>query len=531
MNLKFWTWGSPQQNPYEAKHAALSKDITSNYRHVHTFSKSFNGEKNLGELGPAIHYDPHFQILSIRSWQSYLESEISHTIINKYIKWIIDRGLSLKASPNKTFLDLEGVEISDQQLETFSRSIEARWKVWATSRKVSKCGLKNLNNIAKDVFKHSRIGGDCLVILRYVNGILKVELVDGFNIETPIGSALDSNIRNGVEYDAEGAVVAYHVRVKRDTVSYGYERILAKSDSTGLHTAFMVYGRSYRVDSSRGLPIIAVSLESLSKIERYKEAAVGSAEERQKIVYYISHGNQSTGTSPFQESVLRAVNGGGGANDGIALDAENNKLADTVAVSTNKKVFNMTPDSELKQLESKNEMFFKEFYGSNADIICAAFGIPPNVAFSIYNDSFSASRAATKDWDHTIQVDREDFQEQFYQPVYDFFQFIQVAESKVIAPGYLSNWKSKNDLVLEAYQKCRFTGPYFPHIDPVKEVKAERLKLGPQADNLPLTDITGAIERLDGGDVKELFKKFAEEIKEADESGLIPKEKEETPTD
>ena len=300
-----------------------------------------------------------------------------------------------------------------------------------------------------------------------------------------------------------------------------HERVLAWSKTTGLRMAFMVFGSEYRLDDYRGLPIISASLETMAKIDRYKEAAVGSAEERQKIAFSIVHNQFSDGQNPFEDQLAGLFNAdGNGSSNAIPVDSDGKALASEVAATTNKQAINLTPGSKLEMHESKNEMFFQEFYSTNANIICSALGIPPNVAFSIYNDSFSASRAATKDWEHTMEVKRNDFQSQFYDPILALWLHTQILDFKIQAPGYLQAYANKNYFVIEAYLAARFTGPMFPHVDPLKEAKAERVKLGNQAEHLPLTTLERSTEILNGGESASNINQFAQELKDAEKAGI-----------
>lgn len=502
----------PGQRPADTPEKGASFPTGGHYRH--TFGWSYNGEKNFGEMGPVRDYRPDYTTLRLRSWQSYLESEISKTVLDKFTLWMVSKGLKLQCSPDPIVLASEGIKIKP---ERFNDVVEARFSVWARSKYCSYNSTDNLANLAKEAFKNSKIGGDVLVILRYVDGAVKVQLIDGAHVQSPgygsdyYGQKLENGntIVNGVEINDRKEPQAYHVK----TAPNKWERIEAKSPSSGITTAFLVYGNRYRIDSQRGMPLIATCLETLKKLERYKEAAVGSAEERQKIVYTIVHNRDSTGESPLAKQLASAINAD--AQDDMPVDRDGNQLANQVAATTNKATYNMPIGSEMKVLESKNEMFFKEFYQTNADIVCAAVGIPPNVAFSIYNDSFSASRAATKDWEHTISVNREDFSYQFYQKIYCFWLYTEVLANKVQAPGYVEAFRSRNWMAVEAYHTARFTGPMFPHIDPLKEVNAERAKLGTLGDTIPLTTVEQATEALNGGDSDSNIEQFAEEVAKA----------------
>jgi hypothetical protein len=197
----------------------------------------------------------------------------------------------------------------------------------------------------------------------------------------------------------------------------------------------------------------------------------------------------------------------------MGTDAAGNAFANKVAVTTNKQVFNNPKGAELKPVNQSTAVSgFTEFYEPNANIIFACIGIPPNVAMSIYNDSFSASRAATKDWDHTMDIERNDFTNQYFHYVYKFWLYSEMIQNKIPAQGYLKAFFKGNIMVTEAYERMRLTGPHFPHIDPVKEVKAEREKLGELGKMIPLTTVELATEALGGGDSDSNMEQFADEL-------------------
>lgn len=480
------------------------------------YSKSFDGEKNYGEIGPIVKYFLDHTGLRHRSWQAYLTSDIAKTVIDRYLTWIIDKGLKLTCHPSKDVLVSENIDVDT---EKFNKIVESRFQLFSKSKYSDFSSMRSLNKIAKNAFKNAKIGGDVLVILRVINGNVKVQLVDGAHLCSPIGqinSGTGNRIIDGVELDQEGKHIAYYI----NKVDGGFDTVQAWSDSTGLRMAFLVYGSEYRLDNVRGLPMISACLETIRKIDRYKEAAVGSAEERQKIVYAIEHAIGSSGESPLADRIATMMEINIPTGDVIPIDISGNAMANTVAASTNKQTFNMPIGSKMTALESRNEMYFKEFYETQQNIICGAVGIPPNVAFSIYNDSFSASRAATKDWEHTMDVDRNDFQTQFYDPIFALWLHIEILKGKINAPGYLVSFNQGNWMVTEAYLNARFTGPMFPHIDPLKEVKAERDKLGSLAQHIPLTTIEQATENLMSGESQSNMEQFARELEEAEGYGL-----------
>lgn len=494
---------------------------SSSWNQVNVFDWSYNGEKNLGEIGPIKNYSIDYPRLRARSWQSYLESEITQTVINKYTTWVIGSGLKLQSEPSVDVLKSLGLDID---VDLFNRIVEPRWRLFNDTKQADLADNRTLNQIAAEAFKASKIGGDVLIILSYKKGVgIKVQLVDGAHVQQPLGTkyytdakAKGNTIREGIEYDKYGKHVAYYV--VKNGFPIDYDRVECYGAKSGKRMAYLVYGSKYRIDSVRGVPLFVSVFETLAKLERYKEATVGSAEERQKIAFSIEHNVNSNGENPFNRMLARAVNAD--AEDDLPVDINGTELANTVSATTNKQAVNMPTGATLKMLESKNELYFRDFYTINIDLVCASINMPPEVALSKYDSNFSASRAALKDWEHGLKTSRNSFAYQFYTPIYELFLDVMALENQLTIPGYLVALSKKDVVALDAYRYHRFVGPSVPHIDPVKEVEAERRKLGASFDHLPLTSLENSIEVLGGGDVSSVFKRIADELLKAKESGL-----------
>lgn len=492
---------------------------------THLMTYSYSGEKNLGEMGPAIDYRLDYELLRIRSWQSQLESDVCKTIIKRFGVWVIGKGLKLQCEPEANVLKQEGINIDRQ---TFSDTIESRFNLFKKSKTGDYSGMKSIDKKAFEAHKNAIIGGDVLVIQRFDGKNQTIQLVDGCHVQSPnygneyfpIALGNGNSIINGVEIDSKGKHIAYYVRIYDANRMFSkYDRISARDQKTGLLMAWMVYGSDHRLDNIRGLPLLAACLETAKKMERYKEAVLGSAEEIAKIVYQVVHQAYSDGSNPLADRLAQA-SGLESDKPEIARDVAGQAVASAVAASTNKQALNMPIGSELKSVTNNNPTIFKDFYEVNSDLLCATISIPPNVAFCKYNDSFSASRAAIKDWEHTLGIEREDFATQFYDPIYALWFYIQVLQNKIQAPGYLTAKLTDNTMVIEAYQKTRWVGSQVPHIDPVKEVTAERLKLGGTGALMPLTTLEAATEALNGGESESNMKQYAKELETSKSLGI-----------
>lgn len=494
------------------------------------YAGSFNGEKNLGEMGPIKNYYMDYTALSLRSWQAYIESPEAQTIINKYVTWVIGKGLKLQAEPVKRLL----TKNDDSSFKEFSEDAEARWSVYSNSKTADHTKRNTLNQLEAIAYKNAIIGGDVLVVLRYTKeDTVTVQLIDGAHMDSPnMGSEWFPAITergnrcvNGVEINSKGEHVAYYVRkpfnANNPLSGYELERIPAKLRKNGLSVAFLVYGSKYRIDNERGIPLLTAVLEKLKKMERYEGATLASAEEQNKINYQIVHQPNSTGEFPMAKAAARAYDIGGKAD--LPTDDLGRELADKVYSTTNRMAVNNPVGAEIKTLKSnESQLYFVDFLGKNIDIVCATVEIPPNVAMSKYDSNYSASRAAVKDWEHTLSVKRKDFATQFLQPIYDFWLEVEILMNHIQAPGYLLALYSNDQMKLEAYRTTRWVGAPVANIDPMKEVQAERLKLGITGESIPLTTVEAATEILNGGDSDHNMEQYAEELEMSKSLGLKP---------
>jgi capsid protein len=517
-NTQGWKIKNFKKRP--AKSAAVPSGF-SGFGSIRQYAVSFNGEKNLGEAGPIKTFLLDYNALRARSWQSYLESDVAQFVLNKFLTWTIGKGLKLQSEPAKKVLELEKVTIDST---TFSDTVESYFSLFCESKTSTYSGNSNLHHLESRTFLNSIIGGDVLCILRYDGKQITLQSVDGGNLVNPmansqyygIAKANGNIIYNGIEFSPKGEHVAFYVRKLKtnDVLGIQVDRIPAKSTDSGLTMAYLVTGLEYRLDTRRGLPLLSAVFEKLKQLERYQTATIGSAEERAKIPYVIQHEMGSTGENPLLSQFAKIVNADSLIDD-VPIDDFGNKLADRIAATTNKQVYNLPINASLKAIEAKNELYFKDFFTTNIDLVCASVEIPPNVAMSKYDTSFSSSRAALKDWEHTLNVKRYKFSNQFWEPIYAFFLEVKILENKIVAPGYIKAKLTGNTEVLQAYRTARFVGANVPHIDPLKEVEAERLKLGETGAAIPLTTAEAATERLDGGESGANMEQYAQELQKS----------------
>lgn len=476
-------------------------------------SFSFDGEKVPGEIGTIKQYYLSYRRLSMRGWQSFLESDIVQAVLRKYIRWVIGSGLKLQAEPVMEIIN--GAAGSFNKVE-FVKQTETRFKLWAKSKRASHDKQMSLNKLMSEIKKHAIVAGDCLVYLRSDEmGNVSVQLIDGMRVATPVLSLPELRedqvasrvIKYGIVFDENGEHLAYYVK----DVDLGYIRIPAR-DQNGMLVAWLYYGLRYRIDNCRGIPLHTAILQTVAQLDRYKEAAVGSAEEQAKVVYSVTHDKEGTGENIHTKNIKGAIQQGLNKRFAETQQYWDDNYGNLIAKTTNKQVPNLPPGAKLEALSTQNNLNFSPFMMGNLTILCATLQMPVEVALSKYDSNFSASRAAYKDWEHNLNVEREEDSENGYMPIYQYWLTLQVMTDKIQAQPLMQAVANGDQELFEAVTNGRFIGTPVPHIDPVKEVQAERLKLGESAKSVPLTTPSLATETLGTGEYSENKVRFEEEV-------------------
>jgi capsid protein len=495
---------------------------------------SYNGEKNVGGVGPMIDYKLDFNGLAIRGWQAMLESDKAQIAIKRLLTWIIGNGFKPQCEPIMSILADEGIKIEKQK---YAKSVEDRWNLFRKLKSVSHDGQQNLNELQLEAEKNSMVAGDMLVILRYIKGQIKIQHIDRMNVQSPYyGSeyfpqALDNGncIVDGVEINSKREHVAYYVRTYALTsdfnklFEYKFERVPAYDTKTGLRRAFIYYADKHRINNVRGIPIISACIEKLKKMEEYSDSVLDQAKEAAKVSYQVVHELNGDGKAPWANNTVRGYNKGIG-NDNVQLPvtADGVTTNNTINVTSMGTAYNNTPGSKIEMLQNDNPLYFKEFNETHSNEFFAVMGIPPNVAMGLYNDSYSASRASQMDWLHILLTKREHHKVGYLDYIFAFWLDIKILEGVIQAPGYLLARSQGNDTILQAYRGIRFIGINPPHIDPKKEIEAARLVLGSSFDHVPLDDMESTVERLGLGNYNENIEQASDELKKANNLGIKP---------
>jgi hypothetical protein len=93
------TFDTPPMPPAPQPKSIGWGNYTAEYAGANYSVVGYDGEKNLGEVGPIKLYQMQYDALRWRSRQLYIESEICTTVIDRSVMWEVGAGLKLQCEP------------------------------------------------------------------------------------------------------------------------------------------------------------------------------------------------------------------------------------------------------------------------------------------------------------------------------------------------------------------------------------------------------------------------------------------------
>ena len=172
----------------------------------------------------------------------FKENLYGRGVVRRLITNGINTGLELEAVPDESTLGL-----ADDTLAGWSEKTENRFALWGNNPIL--CDFQEKRTwgaLEADAYREALIDGDVLVVLRQVKGLIKTQLVNGSLVQTPADTK-NKNIKHGVELDASGRHVAFHIQQDDGTS----KRLPAFDKKTGRRVAWPSFNPRPSVECRR----------------------------------------------------------------------------------------------------------------------------------------------------------------------------------------------------------------------------------------------------------------------------------------
>lgn len=365
--------------------------------------------------------------------------------------------------------------LTQEQTEALQEQIVREFGIWADTPACDAQRVDNFYQLQQLAFLSYLMNGDAVALLpvKQMAGQpydLRILLIEGDRVCSPDGfdrlapcevqGYKVHSIVQGVETDRDGMVVAYWVCNRHPLGSFSavdaegitWRRVEAYGKTTGRRNVLHIMSRE-RVGQRRGVPILAPVLESLKQLGRYTEAEITAAVISAMFTVFIKSENVTNGR-PFGEMIP--------AQERIDdWDQTSIELGPGAIIDLN-------PGEEPVFADPKHpNAGYDAFTNATIRLIGAAMEIPQEVMMKQFTTSYSAARGALNEFWRVCGMQRDWFEDDFCQPVYEQWLAEAVARGRIIAPGFFTDPARR-----KAYTGCAWNGPARTNLNPVQEVTA-----------------------------------------------------------
>lgn len=466
-----WLYPSPPEPEIEQPEAAASPGLAPVRYGYH------DGDKYAGGFGFTEILTTDYWTLRARSTQLFRQNIYARGIVRRLVTNIINTGLALEAVPDEQILGVD-----EDRLAAWAETVENRFHLWERWPELCDAkGMQSFGALQASAKLAALISGDVLVVLLQSpeTGLPRVRLVDGGRVQTPFGIGPSDPkippghvVKHGVEIDRDGRHAAYWiVTVDESTGDRRAERLPAVG-ATGRRLAWLVYGTDKLLDDVRGEPLLAIILQSLREIDRYRDAVQRKAAINAILAMFIKKEQAVVGTRPLTGGAIvrgkETVAGGPGVAPRTYRFAEMipGAVLDELAPGESPHGFSSTGTDEK----------FADFEAAVVYAIAWALEIPPEILTLSFSSNYSASQAAINEFKLYLNPARAQWGDDFCQPIYVDWLLSEVLAGRVVADGLLEAWRdpSQYDRFV-AWVLADWSGAIKPSVDLVKQANGYEL--------------------------------------------------------
>jgi lambda family phage portal protein len=426
-----------------------------------------DGDKWRGGFGPTELLFRDYWTLRQRSIQLFETNLYARGLIRRLITNEIHTGLHLEASPEEAILGLEEDALAD-----WSENVENRFALWgADPRLCDQTQLRTFGALQAVARLEALVAGDVLVVLRQDSRtkLPRLQLTSGTAVQSPLGVTVNagSQIRNGVEIDSQGRHVAYWIAQREGTSAIPKSvRLPAYGEKSGRRLAWLVYGDDKRLDEeTRGKPLLAIVLQSLKEIDRYRDSVQRKAIVNSLYAVFIKRLETKLSARSLTGAQRSLASLPGTPAPGprhFDITERPGIVIDDLAPGEEPVPFNSNGTDEK----------FGDFEDAIVQAIAWHFEIPPEILKLSFGTNYAASQAAINEFKMKLNRSRADFGDQFCQPVYEDWLISQVLSGRIKANGLLEAWSDPLQYdTFGAWLSADWTGNIKPAVDFSKLVR------------------------------------------------------------
>ena len=429
----------------------------------------YDGGKFAGGFGATQLQQIDYWTLRQRSSQLFNENLYARGLIRRLITNEINTGLSPESVP-----DEDVIGVAEDSLLDWSEEVETRFHLWGKNPAVcDHFHQDTFGAIQRTARREALVDGDVLVVLRQSQRtkMPAVQLIRGQSVRTPILSKMNLSkghtVKHGVERDTSRRVTAYWI-LQEDGSS---KRLPAFGARSGRRLAWLVFGTDKRMDEERGQPLLALVLQSLKEIDRYRDSTQRKAVVNSILAMFIEKSEDKPGTLPMT---------GGAVRHAQVTDVDDSGTTHT------RNILGMHPGMVMEELQTGEKPVafgaqgtdekFGEFEEAIIQAVAWANEMPPEILRLAFSNNYSASQAAINEFKIYLNRVWTEWGESFCSPIYTDWLISSLLQQKITANGLLAVWRDPlQQDIFTAWTDVEWYGSIKPSTDMLKQAKGSEL--------------------------------------------------------
>jgi len=404
--------------------------------------------------------------------------------------------------------------------DEYGQALEAAWRTWANDVGRYCDAQRNLTvaQIMRLAFRHKIIDGDALAVLHWLPGRIgegraryatTIQVVDPDRLSNPQLKFDAETMRGGVEIDAYGAAVAYHIRKAHQGDYFSaakavtWERI-EKETSWGRPIVVHDFDHDRAAQHRGGSGIFAPVVQRLKMLVKYDGAELDASIINAIFGAYIE--------SPFDPAIVEQALGDtselGAYQDSRASFHDERRIKLGGA-----RMPILFPGEKINAVTAaRPNSNFKDFEAAVLRNFAAGTGLSAQQVSNDWSDvNYSSARGAMLEAWKTLSRRRNDFATGFGQPIVCAFTEEAMEVDDLPLPAGAPSFSEFR----AAYSRTKWMGPGRGIIDPVKERQGAILGM-----DAALSTLEDEAAELGGVDWRETVAQRAIEIARFKELGI-----------
>lgn len=376
----------------------------------------------------------------------------------------------------KPRIDAALLGMNDKAAEEWQAMALREFNLWAKTQMCDASRQNTFWELQELAFRSMLMSGDVFALFGQKPNkrnpySLVLRLIEADRVSTPESQG-DSEAQNtdnggrivdGVEIDKNGEVTRYHIATYHPLADetpdqITWEAIDAFGKDTGMPNVLHLMTVE-RPEQHRGIPFVSGMIEQVKQLDRYLNAELAASIVAAMLTVFITTDNTDD-------------DGYDSVNDGISDDEK--VTDDPMKIELgNGNVYELPPGKKVDHIgENRAPTAFDNYVSRVITMIGSSMEIPYEVLMHRYDSNYTASRSAILDFWKVVRRYRQQFIQQFNQPVYEAWLAEAVALGRIDAPGFFDD-----PMIREAWCGCQWIGTSQGHVQPVQEANAAKIRM------------------------------------------------------